>query len=104
MDERPGGKILRRLDLGEFFQVSAPDVFAERKVHEFSVTFGFDEAGVLELLDVVRQGGRSHSDVFAKVGTGDALAGGDALKNLEARRVGDRAGDEIELPLGESYS
>ena len=73
-------------------------------VHELAVPFRADEAGRLKLLHVMRQSSGADGDAVSDgaAGRGRFLAAGDVLQDLVAARVGERAGDELNLILGKN--
>jgi hypothetical protein len=90
-------------DLAEAVEVGAQDVALEGEVHELPLARGLDEAGGLQLLDVVREGRGAHLlGLVESAARGDAVAGADLLEDLHAARLGQGARDARELPVGEN--
>src|SRR5215471_1691436 len=75
----------------------------ERELDELALARDVDEAGRLQLLQMVRDGGGA--DLLHAVQLGAwhrPVAGTDLLEDFIAARLGERAGDALELPLGQA--
>lgn len=89
-----------QLEGGEAFQVGFPDVAAEGGVGEFAVAPDVDEAGCVELFQVMGDSSGSETDKFADGGaTGGGFGFADSLKHFEALGVGEGFGDAGELAV-----
>jgi hypothetical protein len=91
------------LQRGELGEVGVPDIAAEGEVGAAAFASDFDQAGLAELLHVVRDGGRAES-FFCLEGAarGGVVAAGDLLQDGVAVGVGEGAGDLLGLGGGEA--
>jgi hypothetical protein len=92
----------RTLDLGELLEVGVEDVALQGEAGELALALDVDEAGVLQLLDVVGEGRGADVVGGMEGAAGHGVgAGADLAQNLVATWLGEGAGDRDELPLGE---
>jgi hypothetical protein len=90
------------LDLGELLEVGAEDFALQGETGELALAPDVDEAGVLELLDVVGEGGGADVVGSLQGAAGHGVcAGADLAQDLVASRLGQGAGDRGELPFGQ---
>ena len=59
------------------------------------------QAGPDQLLDVMGDGGLGHGELVPQMLAGATLLIGDGLEHPDAPGIGERLGDELELPRGE---
>jgi hypothetical protein len=82
-------------------QVRLPGRPVSRQKRILTLLAAGDQAGVAELFDVVREGGRGNRQLRFQQATRHFVAGGgDAPEDLEARGVGQRLRDLLCLSLG----
>ena len=90
-------------DFRQTIEIRAQNAAVEKEVGEFSLADDFDQARGLEFLEVVGQRRGAHLVLLVqRAARGWPGAGADLLEHLEAPRLGERAGDARELPLGKA--
>ena len=90
-------------DFRQPIEIRAQHAAVEKEIGEFSLTDNFDQARGLEFLEVVGQRRGAHLVLLVqRAARGRPGAGADLLEHLEAPRLGERAGDARELPLGKA--
>src|SRR3569623_489791 len=105
---RAGSKIfkpamVRRLDIRQTVEIGAQYVAMQDEIGEFAVADDLDETGGLQLLDVVREGGRADVVALVQAGAGQRrVLRADALENGIALGLGQRPGDPFELAFREN--
>lgn len=87
---------------GEAAAVGVPSGTAKAETHHASFTLGGDETGFRKLFQVVGDGGGRDVMMGVESAAGDGLLHGNLLKHGEAARVGEGAGDGVELLVRES--
>jgi len=91
------------LDLGQACEVGFEHVAVEAIGDELALAGRLDQAGDLELLHVVGDGGGGDLSTFAKLLAGERVAGlADAAEQIVAAGVGEGSGDAVEACVGES--
>jgi hypothetical protein len=89
-------------DFGEAGLVGLEDVAAETVGDELAFAGGFDQAGGLEFLHMVGDGGGGDVAATAEGLAGEAIAGAaNAAQEIEAAWVGQSPGDEVDAVFGE---
>jgi hypothetical protein len=90
-------------DFRQTIEIRAQHAAVEKEIGEFSLADDFDQARGLEFLEVVGQRRGAHLVLLVqRAARGRPGAGTDLLEHLEAPRLGERAGDARELPLGKA--
>ena len=89
------------LELLQLMEVGVPGGAAEGEAHLATEALGVDEAGLLQLLEMVRDGGRGDALLGVEVTAEQIFGAGDLLKDGEAAGVGEGAGDCLEVLGGE---
>src|SRR5258705_13032342 len=93
----------RGSDFRQTIEIRAQHAAVEKEIGEFSLADDFDQARGLEFLEVVGQRRGAHLVLLVqRAARGRPGAGADLLEHLEAPRLGERAGDARELPLGKT--
>ncbi len=99
---RSRGSGFAGLDSCEPVQVGPENVALEQQTHELTLADDLHQPGRLQLFDVMGEGGSAHPMRAAHGTAGRGVLGGaDLLEDLEAPRLGQRAGDSRELPFGQ---
>lgn len=88
------------LNSGEAVEIGLENVAAKDIAHELALPPGLDQACILQLLHMVREGCRADWQGIANVSAGTGVAGSpNLLENLIATRIGQSAGNERELAV-----
>lgn len=83
-------------------QIGVEHVTLKLETHALAFTGDFDETGIFELFNVMREGGRGDWLALAEVGAKNATAlRADMLQDLVTARVGKGFGYQAELARGE---
>lgn len=91
------------LNFRESVQVGAQYVALEDEVHELAFANDMDQAGRLQLFDVMREGRGAYVVGLVQDAAGTRVVGGpDLLEDLIASRFGQGAGDPRNLPVRQS--
>jgi len=90
-------------NLREPLQVGAQSIALQEKVHELALANDLDEAGRLQLLDMMGEGGGAYGVGLVQDAARQGIVrGSDLLEDLVASRFGQGAGDARELPIRQS--
>ena len=88
------------LNFRESAQVGAQNVALKDEIHELALANDLDQAGRLQLFDVMREGRGTHVMGLRQDVAGHwIVTGPDLLENLIASRLGQGAGDPRKLPI-----
>ena len=92
------------LDSGELGDVSVPDVAVEAERGATAFALDVDEAGVRQLLEVVRDGSWAENFLLIERTARASVLAGDLLQDGEAAGVGNSAGDDLHLVVRKMFS
>jgi hypothetical protein len=85
----------------EAVEVGAEDAGLGEVIHALTLFFGADETGGFELFHVMGEGWGADVDVLAEVTTGGGTGlGAEFFQDLVTARVGEGAGDQLDLIFG----